>query len=105
VLVISEPVVDVHPPRSLLHLLRDGRDPLRFEATAPSALDAVYLASLETDREHAFFVAPGDRDSLARLARCFDLDGPLPSPYPLPADERLDLYLAPMGSRRSTCGM
>ena len=56
------------------------------------------------DRDHAFFVAPDDAATVARLAGCFALDGPQRSPYPLAPDKRLDLYLARVGSRRATCG-
>ena len=104
VLVISEPLVDVHPPRSLLRLLRAGGDDLRLEVAAPSAVDAGYLAALPGDRDHAFFVAPDDAATVARLGGCFALDGPQPSPYPVAPEKRLDLYLARVGSRRASCG-
>ena len=46
VVVISDPPVDVHPPRSLLRLLQDGRDDLRLDIALPSTVDAGYLAAL-----------------------------------------------------------
>ncbi len=104
VLVISDPVVDVHPPRSLLRLLREGRPDLSFDTVSPSAVDAGYLAALPGDEDRAFFVAPEDAATIARLAACFDLDGPQSSPYPQAPDKRLDLYLARAGSRRTSCG-
>ena len=104
ILVISDPVVDVHPPRSLLRLLRDGRDDLRLDIAEPAAVDHAFLAALPAERDRAFFVAPDDVATVARLAVCFDLVGPRPAPADVAPDKRLDLYLAPAGSRRATCG-
>lgn len=103
-LVVAEPIADVHPPRSLLRLLRAGRGEVQFDAAIPSAVDDAFLAALPTDRDRLFAVAPDDRQTVARLARCFALDGPHRPAEPLPADEQLDLYLAPAGSRRPGCG-
>ena len=104
VLVISDPLVDGRPARSLLRLLRDGRDELRLNIALPSAVDATYLAALPADVDRVFAVAPDDGATVARLAGCFELEGPQPSPYPVAPDKRLDLYLARAGSRRGACG-
>ena len=104
VLVISDPLVDIHPPRSLLGLLRNGRDDLHLDIAEPAAIDGAYLAALPNDRDHAFFVAPDDAETVARLATCFTLDGPQPTSHPVTPDKRLDLYLARAGSRRAGCG-
>jgi hypothetical protein len=103
VLVITDPPVDVHPVRSLLRLLSDGRDAWRFDERTPAQADAAYLAALPDDRDHLFFIAPGDRDTLSRLAHCFPLDGPVPNQRPPAPDKRLELYLAAAGSRRPMC--
>lgn len=103
ILVISDPLVDVHPPRSLLRLLRDGSDALRLEIAEPAAADAAYLAALPADRDRAFFVAPDDAATIDRLAACFALVGPQHAPAAVAPDKRLDLYLAPAGSRRAGC--
>jgi hypothetical protein len=75
VVVISDPPVDVYPPRSLLRLLQDGRDDLRLDIEVPSTVDAGYLAALPDDRDRAFFVAPDDAATVARLAGCFSPKG------------------------------
>lgn len=103
ILIVSDPPIDVHPPRSLLRLLRDGRDDLRLDVAAPAAVDAAYLTALPADGDRVFFVAPADAATAARLAACFALDGPRPAPAAVAADKRLDLYLAPAGSRRPRC--
>jgi hypothetical protein len=104
VLVISDPEVDVHPPRSLLHLLSAGRDEFRFDCATPAAVDATYLAALPADRDRIFFVAPDDRATVDRLAACFELDGPRRTAYAVAPAKQLDLYLARAGSRRAACG-
>ncbi len=103
ILVISDPRVDVHPPRSLLRLLSDGRDAWRFDQCTAAEADAAYLAALPNDRDHLFFLAPGDGATRARLARCFALDGPLRDDQPTAPDKRLALYVASAGSRRAAC--
>lgn len=103
ILVISDPRVDIHPPRSLLRLLSDGRDAWRFEQCTPAEADTAYLAALPDDRDHLFFVGLDDRDTPARLASCFALEGPLRDDHPPAPDKRLLLYIAPAGSRRAAC--
>ncbi len=103
ILVITDPPVDVHPPRSLLHLLSPGRDAWRYDWSTPSQADAAFLAALPNQRDHLFFLAPEDEATRARLARCFALVGPLPDDHPTAPDKRLALYVAPAGSRRAGC--
>ncbi len=104
VVIVSDPVVDVHPPRSLLRLLRDGSEPIRLDAYSPDEFDGTKLAALPADADLAFFLAPDDALTAARLRECFELEDARASPQVLARDKELILYLAPAGSRRRSCG-
>jgi hypothetical protein len=91
---VTDPIVDVNPPRSLLRLLLDGSDAMRLEATTPAAVAPDRLATIRRERNLAIFVRPDDTRTVARLRARLDLTGPSPSPFPIAADRALVLYFA-----------
>lgn len=92
---ITDPVIDVHPVRSLLRLLLDGSDTMRIEARATAELAPEQLASIAQHRHVAVFVAPDDAETVTRLRAYLDLSGPRSNPFPIAADRELALYFAP----------
>lgn len=54
-----------------------------------------YVASLNHDVDHAFYVGPYNTPAIELLRRHFDLLPPQVSPYDLPADYQFVLYYAP----------
>lgn len=105
IIVISDPVIDVHPPRSLLRLLRDDDEPIPLEAISPGEVDAAKLTALAADRDVAFFLDPSDERTVERLAACFQLDGPRFTPDARVGNKALTLYLARAGLRSPTCNV
>lgn len=95
--LISDPVVDINPPRSLYGFFAaDERAELPPRELSPSDVTHDWLADLPRDRHYAFFVEPDDTVTINLLSAVFDLEGPQESPYNVPRGEAFVLYFAPI---------
>lgn len=101
--VISDPVVDVHPPRQLLRLLLNGSDAMLFEAMTPAEFAPERLGAIPADRNLAVFVAPDDAETTALLRTCLTLGEERRSPFQIAASRELALYFAAASDRRAPC--
>ncbi len=100
---ISDPVIDVHPPRSLLRLLLDGSDAMSLHAMGATGFEPGDLAVFAPERNLAIFVAPDDEKTLVALGTCLDLSDPQRNRFPIAADRELVLYFVAASHRYPPC--
>lgn len=96
--IISEVIYDRNYAQGIIDYLADD---LIVKTLTPAELDALYLATLPRNVDHAFFLEPGDAESLNAIYRVFPLLGPPElTPYEgVPFDKQLVLYYAPRVGR------
>ena len=70
-------------------------DDLDVDTLTPRDLSADYLSHLPRTVDHAFFLEPGDQDTLEFLGLYFLLDPPAYTSYDIPPDKQFVLYYAP----------
>jgi 4-amino-4-deoxy-L-arabinose transferase-like glycosyltransferase len=86
-IVTSDPTITEAYAQTLLQFLADGLEVKLLTELTPAA-----LARLSPDRDHAFFIAPGDQHSIDALTGYFDAQPAQSSPYPIPPEQAYLLY-------------
>lgn len=82
-------------PRYATQAIQYLADGLDVDTLTPRDLSAEYLSHLPRTVDHAFFLEPGDQDTLELLELYFLLDSPAYTSYDIPADKQFVLYYAP----------
>jgi 4-amino-4-deoxy-L-arabinose transferase-like glycosyltransferase len=77
----------------LLTFTRFFRLDIQARSYFPEEFTEIVLQSVNRDLNQAFFVLPDDTDTLARIRRFFTLGTPRFSPYRIPREQQLALYL------------
>jgi len=101
IVIISTPAADANVPDAFLGFLLKDPDSMRLRTPDASEIDDAFFDMLPPTRNIAFFVEPGDNETLKRIAARYWLEPPKASPYDIPADKMFILYYAPVGSARN----
>jgi hypothetical protein len=72
---------------------------MHLETFVPEEITPEYLLTLTPMHTYAFFIEPEDNDTYQMLAEYFDLVGPEFSPYDIPPERQMALYMAYPTSR------
>jgi len=97
ILMISDPVNDANVLRSFLGFLLEDHTAMDLFTLQPQEVDRDYLLSLPRNKNYAFFLEPGDTETLALIGRFFRVGPPQESPYTdVPTEEEYLLYYAPL---------
>ncbi|NDJ76358.1 MAG: glycosyltransferase family 39 protein [Chloroflexi bacterium] len=90
--LISVEVFSESYAQGMLHFLNAD---LTVDTLAPSDLTLTYLWELDRTHDHAFFLEPGDTESVERLSIYFALEPPAYTTYDIALDRQFVLYYAP----------
>lgn len=99
--VISDPVEDGGYGNEMLAFFADG---LVMGSLSPDDVNRDFIYGLKTGVDHAFFLEPGDFETLNRLRAHLQLEGPFLSDYPMPPRTQFILYYAPYILNPETIG-